>query len=224
MVTAFSVYNQQTSESRIKIVFPDLLERIKRLKPQRLLDYGCGPGIFLRDFASQLGIEQVGFDVSAEMIEMATKNCELLKNLTTIVTDLEKLPAASFDTVTTTAVWMCWKTDEDCVANLRAMRRLIKDQGRLYAVVTHPAFRDEVYSTCSFHLDNADYLSAGHPFEVNIWDQDKKCRFLDYHWPLSSMCSQLKSAGFRIDELKEYPDTTETTKGSPWLLTVACPC
>jgi trans-aconitate methyltransferase len=220
--SCFGAYNQQTTESRIKLVFPDLLARLRVQKPRRLLDYGCGPGFFLRDHASALNIDQVGYDVCDEMIQTATTNCKDVPK-TTIVPNLEVLEPASFGAVTTTAVWMCWKSEPECLENLGWIRRLISFHGVLYAAVTHPCFRDQAYSTFSMHLDQGRYLEAGTPYEARLFDQGQKVSFTDHHWPLWAMSAQLKRAGFRIEEIQEYPDTAPGSKGSPWMLIVATP-
>lgn len=215
-------YRQVQSQVKQRIIFPDLLDRLAKQKPERLLDYGCGAGLFLRDFTKQLNIEQIGYDPAESMYALAKENCSSVPG-TTITNSIGNYQPGYFDAITKTAVWMLWQTDDECMENLRTIKRLLRADGRFYVVVTHPCFRDRKFANHALSLDMEKYFVGGCPFQTGLKDRETALGFVNYHWPITAMWSQLKRADFEIEDFFEYPDIVPSSKGSPWLLLLARP-
>ncbi len=80
---------------------------MKMIKPEpnlRVLDAGCGTGIFT-EFLASAGMDVTGFDESPEMLKIAEKK-ETLKSVRLVRGDISKLPfeSESFDRVLCTFV------------------------------------------------------------------------------------------------------------------------
>lgn len=191
-------------------------------KARNLLDYGCGSGHFLTDYAARLTIPLLGYDREADMVASARQNCAPNPNIK-IVDTLDQLAPHSFDAIVQGFVWVTWETDAHCVANLQECASLLSRDGRLYTVVSHPFFRDRPFSGFHAKLPEADIMRDGAPFEVTLDVAGKPvATFTDTHWTLSAMFSQIQRAGLQVEGLYEYPDTEpQRYPGAAFLMLVA---
>lgn len=110
-----------------------LIRRIVDLGPQdTVLDIGCGPGIYARDFAAR-GAERtvVGLDITWPMLESASAKSqkEGLTNITYLHGDAHFLPFrdSTMDAVNCTGAFHCFP-DRDRALN--EVDRVLKDGGR----------------------------------------------------------------------------------------------
>jgi ubiquinone/menaquinone biosynthesis C-methylase UbiE len=127
------------------------------MKPGRLLDVGCGTGIFLKRM-HDLGWSATGIDFDGKAIENAKKVYG--DGLTFLNTDLTgaKFPDSSFDAITMSHVI---EHVPDPVALLTEVRRILKAGGRL--VITTPnirSFGHEKFQDCWFGLDSPRHLQV----------------------------------------------------------------
>ena len=206
------------NDSRRVVVFPMIKELLRRFGCQRLLDYGGGDGYFAR-MCSELGLKSiVVFDPSSVMNELATQTNEGIESVT-IVGSLKKIEESEYDTVTLNAVWMCLPTWDECIRVLNGIYSVLPHNGRLIASVTHPCFRDTVFSTYRTNFSRPDYFKNGSQFDVEISDGQNKIRLTDTHWNLSALSEQLRQAGFVISEIIELPEG-DVSKVSPWLILI----
>jgi hypothetical protein len=210
-------------EARRTTVFSTLLARLNTSRPETLLDYGGGDGLFAVDCAS-LPIKQITvYDPAPNMVSLARKNCASISRIR-VVESSSELQAGTFNVVTQTAVWMCLPTEEECLNVLRDVHRLLTSDGEMIAAVTHPCFRDRRFSTYRTDFSLKNYLNDGIEFGVTISDGSKEIHVSDTHWSLGAMSRQLKRAGFVMTELLELPDqmTNQDLKSaSPWLIVFA---
>lgn len=97
---------------------------------QRILDFGCGTGIFTRK-AAAIADEVVGMDISAGMLEQAEAVCRGLPNVRLMRTDGSHipLPDQSVDVVTTREV-LCYVPDAQLLHLLAELRRVTRPGGR----------------------------------------------------------------------------------------------
>src|SRR3989338_10299187 len=63
----------ETDPIRNFLHYPTVIKELGELKDQRILDIGCGDGLFDRKLA-KLGAKIVGYDISPNLIEKAKKN------------------------------------------------------------------------------------------------------------------------------------------------------
>jgi ubiquinone/menaquinone biosynthesis C-methylase UbiE len=125
------------------------------LKPGKLLDIGCGNGIFLHRM-HKLGWNVTGVDFDAKAIEYA--KVRYSADMTFLSTDLSgaKFPDNYFDAIATNHVI---EHVPDPVALLKEARRILKVGGRLVVVTPNiQSFGHEKFQDCWIGLDAPRHL------------------------------------------------------------------
>ncbi len=209
-------------EGRAVLTF--IREKLTKLQPKRLLDYGGGDGKFAVLCAESLPLQEiVTYDPAPRMASLARSLCADFKQIR--VTDAtHEIQSGVFDVVTFNAVWMCLKSRAACLDTLSEIARLLRSNGRLVASVTHPCFRTCKFSNYFTDFNNRDYSNDGTLFNVTIYDGKRELRIVDVHWSLTAMTSQLNESGFVIENLYELPRSTSGSSqpdASLWLVILA---
>jgi len=207
-------------ESRHASVFPFVAQRLADIDCRRLLDFGGGDGVFLAGYLPSCVREAYYYDIDAGIAAAARARQYALQPR--FLAGLDALQPASLDAITMLGVWMHFRTEAQCIAELATLRRLLKADGRLIAAVTHPCFRDEVFSTFKTDFDMQRYLAPGSEFDVTIFDADASVTLRDTHWNLEAMSKQITRAGLAIAAIYERPDI-EPARGAPWLILELAP-
>ena len=209
-------------EGRAVLAF--IREKLRTLRPKRLLDYGGGDGKFAILCAESLRIQEiVTYDAAPRMTSLAQSLCANFKQIRATDT-IREIESGIFDVVTFNGVWMCLTSREACLDTLKKIARLLRSDGRLIASVTHPCFRTCKFSGHSTDFDNRDYFNDGTLFNVAIQDEKRELHIVDTHWSLTAMSSQLNESGFVIENLHELPRSTDESNqpdASLWLVIVA---
>ena len=209
----------QVENSRKEIVFPFVRDRLKELRPARVLDFGCGDGTFAmlcRDVADEI----FNYDIAPEMNALARETCAGAANIS-LLASLDDVDRESVDAVTMNAVWMCLPTAEACAQALGQMHALLRPAGRLLASFTHPCFRDRRFCGLEAEFDQRKYLMNGTGFTVRIFDGKGSVEIRDTHWNFSAVTEQLVTAGFLARRIYELPDAGVKARealGSPWVV------
>jgi len=106
-----------------------LLNKHRRQPPYKILDVGCGPGVFLRDAAS-LGHQVIGVDGAEAMVRKAEENLRKqgLTRARVFQADIENLPFPdnSFDIVLCIGVLSYLSSDDEA---LKEIRRVVRKNG-----------------------------------------------------------------------------------------------
>jgi len=110
-----------------------VLEALRLGEDDRLLDVGCGGGVFLRR-ALETGSEVVGLDHSREMVELARKTA----GVSVVEGRADQLPFADGEFTAVSCIVAFFFLDEP-VRVLREMRRVLdSERGRLAIFTTPP--------------------------------------------------------------------------------------
>jgi amino acid adenylation domain-containing protein/thioester reductase-like protein len=113
------------------------IERIRALQPRRVLEIGCGVGLLLQHLAPQCAI-YTGADFSASALRQLRewmsgredlKHVELLHRA---ATDLQDLPAGTFDTILLNSVVQYFPDVDYLVSVLRGAVRLLSPGGKIF--------------------------------------------------------------------------------------------
>jgi len=188
---------------------PATLSLLPDVRGKRILDAGCGPGVYTEIFLN-LGAEVVGIDVSPNMLRLARERngtraefheADLAKPLTFLCD-------ASFDVVVSPLVL-------DCIEDLRQpfgeFYRVLKSPGVFIFSEGHP-FCD--YLVCKkqgqaknyFATEPVSYEWTGFGTPVDVpW----------YRRPLSKLINPLIEIGFILDRILEPIPTREFHKVAP---------
>ncbi|HEY5443383.1 MAG TPA: class I SAM-dependent methyltransferase [Pyrinomonadaceae bacterium] len=199
-------------------------EKLTKLQPRRLFDYGGGDGKFALFCAESLSqTEIVTYDPSPKMTSLARSLCADFKQIR-VIEAIKEVQSGIFDVVTFNGVWMCLATRETCLDALSATARLLRPNGSLIASVTHPCFRTCKFPNYSTDFSDRDYFNDGTLFNVTICEDTRELHIVDTHWSLTAMISQLNESGFAIKNLYELPQSTSGSSqrdASLWLVIVA---
>ncbi len=130
----------QSGEARNYYIMPKMLEFMGDVNGKRILDLGCGEGGYSRELAKR-GAELVAVDCSQKAIEYSIRLAEqenlLIKHYVRNSNDLFDMEDEQFDIVLCSMMLMdC----EDFEGTIRAVVRVLKPGGRLFASVLHPCF------------------------------------------------------------------------------------
>lgn len=173
---------------------PAMLALLPPLEGLRVLDAGCGSGIYA-ELLENRGARVTGVDESAEMIRHARRRLAG-RGADLRVADLRAplpFPDASFDGIVSALVLHYLR---DWSGPLAELRRVLRPDGWL-AFSTHNPGAEAA------RLGPARYLDV-EPVE-EVWNRVGRVRF--YRRPLSRIVNDLAAAGFAIERMEE-PEPT----------------
>ncbi|MGH2688501.1 MAG: class I SAM-dependent methyltransferase [Actinomycetota bacterium] len=191
---------------------PAVLEALGPVAGLRVLDVGCGPGLYTAELVARGAGFVHGIDVSPEMIRLATEAVQGPVEFR--VHDLEKpfhwLADGSFDAAVMALVIHHL---DDRVAALREIARVLRPGGRLVVSTHHPT---------------GDWLRAGGSYFTvekirETWSRGWRVAY--WRQPLEVTCAEFATAGFLIEQLREprpsqllrdrYPETADKLSTEP---------
>ncbi|WP_326646982.1 class I SAM-dependent methyltransferase [Streptosporangium sp. NBC_01755] len=180
---------------------PTVLDLIGDVDGRRVLDAGCGPGLYLTELIAR-GADAIGFDQSADMVRHARRRLGPAVPVRRHDLDepLDWLPDATIDLILATLVI---HYVHDRVAALRELHRVLRPQGRLVLSTSHPA---------------ADWLAdGGSYFDARHVDETWSCGLLHRYWrqPLQYWVEEFTAADFTIEHLVEHRPVPEMAHRYP---------
>lgn len=221
-------FAQNRIDSRQYILLPKIASLIEDEKFSSILDYGCGEGFLSNNFKNKqirLGL----FDISEEMVSLAekqSKNNEISNFIS--FRNPSDIPAQSFDCVVLSLVLMTIGNDSDYLNVLFNCNKALVKTGSLYIGLTHPCFRNTLFSThhTNFSLgEEYSYFEESKPFDVFLRTSKSESyiHFQDFHHSLTYTFSKIIEAGFYVDGLIELKDDSVENsfynkKFSPYLI------
>ncbi|NHC46987.1 class I SAM-dependent methyltransferase [Motilibacter sp. K478] len=183
---------------------PAVLSALAPVAGKRVLDAGCGPGLYVSALLAA-GAEVVGFDASPAMVDLARTRAGTRARI-----DRAELGAAlpyadqSFDlAVCALAIHYV----ENRVAAFAELHRVLRPQGALVVSTQHPT---------------ADWLRKGGSYfdrvlESDTWALPDGRRQQVRYWraPLTDLCKAATDSGFVIDLLLEPRPTDRMRVSAP---------
>lgn len=183
---------------------PAVLSLLPPVQGQRVLDIGCGPGLYAV-WLIEHGAQVVGFDISAEMVERARQRVgdrgmfyrHDISQPFTFAAD------ASFD-IAIAPLMIHYVTAR--IAALREVARVLTTDGCLIVSTQHP-FADwkrhgESYFATELVQDT--WFKSSHAFQMPFWRVS-----------LTTLCDEFSQAGFFIDRLLEPQPVPEAAEIDP---------
>jgi SAM-dependent methyltransferase len=169
---------------------PTVLTLLGDVRNRRVLDAGCGPGLYLAELRDQ-GADVIGFDQSTDMVRLARRR--LGAGVAVRRHDLDHplhwLPDQSIDLA---LIALVIHYVQDRVAALRELHRVLRPSGALVVSTSHPT---------------ADWLAdGGSYFDARYVQERWSCGLLHRFWrqPLQDWCQEFTAAGFTINHLAEH--------------------
>lgn len=88
-ITAHLYTKQYSKEQAVK--YAGVLNELKIVKNEYVLDVGCGTGLFIKEIAGMAKVI-IGIDISRRMIEVANEKCKPFRNVYLICGDADYMP------------------------------------------------------------------------------------------------------------------------------------
>jgi SAM-dependent methyltransferase len=170
--------------------FTTVLPLLGPVRGRRVLDAGCGPGLYLSELVAR-GAQATGFDQSGDMVRLARERLGMGVRVRQHDLDdpLDWLPDAAFDIVLATLVI---HYVHNRMAALREFHRVLLPEGRLILSTSHP--------TADWLADGGSYFDA-HLVEES-WTCGMKHRF--WRQPLQAWIEEFTASGFVVEHLVEH--------------------
>src|SRR3989344_2178403 len=214
---------EKSSKSYQKdLILPNLLRLLQLKKEEVVLDLACGQGFFAREFA-KTGVKVVGADISKELIEIARHLPGAQKRHLKIeyhVASSDQLGFLEDKSVDKAVIVLALQNIEKVGETLKETVRILKEKGRLFIVLNHPAFRipkksswgwDDKLKTQYRRLDG--YLSESNEQIQMHPGENPKEKTMSFHRPLQYYFKILTNSGFLISRLEEWTSNRESEPG-----------
>ncbi len=221
-------YSKLAFANTYHLAFRDLPELIRtHVQGRRALDFGCGTGRSTR-FLKELGLEAIGVDISAEMVEKARK-LDLGGEYRVIGDgDFSSLPAGGLDLVMSAFTFDNIPTKPWKVTLLRGLGRLLAPSGRVINLVSSPDIYTHEWSSFSTRdfPENASARSGDLVRIVSLDIEDRRPA-VDVLWTDGSYRDVYRDAGLGVVAVHR-PLATGTepyrwvseTRIAPWVIYV----
>jgi SAM-dependent methyltransferase len=187
---------------------PALLGLLPPVADLRVLDAGCGPGLYSAWLVAH-GATVVGLDVSPRMVSLA--QARLGAQATFYEADLaQPLTMLADATVDLVVSGLAFDYVRDWEPLFGELARVLRPGGHLAFSVVHPA--DEFYRMHS----HGCYFAVEPVTHTFSWpDQGVRVQVPSYRRPLEAMLSPLLAAGFQLERLVEPRPTAEFAARDP---------
>ncbi len=205
-----------------EVILPNLLRLLDIKKDEMILDLACGQGFFAREFYKK-GARIIGSDISKELIALARKNSP--KDIRFAVASANNLNFLSAESVDKITVIMSIQNIEDVSGIFKECYRVLKPSGKLFIVMSHPAFR--VPKESSWGYDEKDKIQYR---RVDSYLSQSKVKIqmhpganpsdytISFHRPLQFYFKLLGKNRFCVSRLEEW---NSNRKSQPGLRAVA---
>jgi ubiquinone/menaquinone biosynthesis C-methylase UbiE len=200
-----STYAEHAADSAYNAHYdrPAVLQLVGEIAGRRVLDAGCGPGIYAEELLAR-GADVVAVDGSTAMVELARQR--LGARARVLHADLNKpLPfeSSEFDLIVCALVIHHLDDREAC---LREFFRVLRRGGHVVISTQHP--------TTDWLRKGGSYFET--KLEEDIWHRetdDYTIRF--WREPLTAFCGAVTDAGFLIERLVEPLPASAMRERSP---------
>jgi ubiquinone/menaquinone biosynthesis C-methylase UbiE len=181
---------------------PAVLSLVGDVRGRRVLDAGCGPGIYAEELVAR-GADVTAVDASAGMVELTRRR--LGDGADVRMHDLNApvhwLADASIDTVVSALVW---HYVDNRGGALREFHRVLRPGGHAVISCQHP--------TCDWLYHGGSYFAVEPKTEY--WSS-LDVSFTSWRMPLTVVCDEFADAGFVIERLLEPQPTAASQQIDP---------
>ncbi|KAI0380263.1 S-adenosyl-L-methionine-dependent methyltransferase [Hypomontagnella monticulosa] len=184
---------------RQHLEFPSVFGLIGQVDGQRILDLGCGSGVFARQLAKKGAAAVVGFDESSGMLEFAVqREAEEPLGIAYIPGTLPTELHGSFDLVLAIYVLPYARTYNELLALCKSAAAALRPGQRFITSPIHPAINPdpEYYSRYGFRITPLSPLTDAAPVELNLRFNHYDARVTAYYWTAATLEKALVEAGF----------------------------
>jgi SAM-dependent methyltransferase len=180
---------------------PVVLDLLGDVAGKRVLDAGCGPGLYAHELVAR-GAIVTGFDESAVMVQLARERLGQTAEVrqASLAEPLSWAADNSFDLVLMALVLHYL---DERVAALRELHRVLRPGGHLVLSTHHPTGNLLIHGGSYFAVEPVD----------DTWADAWRVRY--WRAPLQVMCDEFAEARFVIDRLVEHQPVPEMAERYP---------
>lgn len=199
-------YRQQVIDAGKDISFshvtaPCILDHIKRLKPQKVLDVGCGTGC-LTSLISNYTKVSIGIDISPKSIDLAMKKYsnQSVSFFNSSISDF--VSEIQFDACVANMVLSC---DPIWLESIKRIHELLNRNGKLLVMLPHPVSWPLYWDFLKEEWFNYyDEIYIEHDFSISFAKALGQATYI--HRPLSTYINSICAQGFFLESMVEpYP-------------------
>ena len=199
------------------LILPNMLRLVEPKRGHTILDLACGQGFFSRAFAAR-GATVIGADVSSALIARAKEHTG--EQVTFHVAPAHALPFIADHAIDIVTIVLAIQNIENMRAVFDECARVLAPGGRLFLVLTHPAFRVPQRSSWEFddkkrvQYRRVDGYMREAKVSIQMHPGDKPSETtVSFHRPLQVYSKTLGNAGFAITRLEEWVSERKSNPG-----------
>ncbi len=216
------------------LILPNLLRLMNIKSGEKILDIGSGPGFFANEFAKK-DAAVVGIELSKSLVEEAKKKYPDVKFHAGSAESMSFLTGAGCDKAVATLALQNMDNPHKVLAECA---RVLKTSGKLYIVMTHPAFRvlknsewgwdpapesatrsrygassvgGRMYRKIYAYLSESKEKITMHPSMEQAGAPEGYT--VSFHRPLQTYFKLLKNSGFAVTTLEEWESNKKSEPG-----------
>ena len=191
-----------------QVVLPNLVRLVHLQSHESLLELGCGQGFFLNYFF-EFSKHITGVDIGKELIEIAKEKNKNIEYVVGSAEDIQLLGKKKFDVIIIVLAIQNMKHLNLVVENIS---NHLNENGRVYVVLNHPAFRIPQHSTWMFGEDKKTqmrvvdmYMSEKEiSIDMNPGSAGDKKITPSFHRPLQVYSKAFAKYNFAITKIEEW--------------------
>ena len=185
---------------------PATLSLLPEVKGKRVLDVGCGPGVYA-EWLVNSGAEVVAFDANEKMVKLAKQRLQGKVEIVqaNLEYPLDFLADGSFDIVVSPLVMDYVK---DWVRAFREFQRVLRVRGYLIFSIEHPQAKYDAHRASSNYFEVELVEFEWHGFGIEV-------RVPSYRRPLGEVINPLIEAGFILERILEPLPTEQFREKAP---------
>lgn len=201
-----------------KVILPNLLRVLDLKKGEQVYDLACGQGYFANIFAHE-GANVVASDLSKNLIEAAKKNSK--EKINFYISPAHKAQFLKDNTIDTIVIVLAIQNIENVGEVFAECKRILKKDGRIVLVLSHPAFR--VPQGSDWHFLNgvqsrivSQYLSESKIFiDMTPGEKNpkKKIKTITFHRSLQYYMKLLAKNSLAVTRLEEWISHKQSGSG-----------
>lgn len=192
-----------------KIIFPNALKLLDLSQSSKILDLGCGQGVFSKQIPRNAQYE--GIDLSGGLIDFAKKQNQN-PNAKFFVGDITKELKTQSRDFTHAIIILALQNVEDFDFVFRNVARHLKPGGKFLFVINHPYFR--IPRQTSWEIDERNKIqyrrvnryksSMKIPIDMAPGQKQEQKTTWSFHNPLEAYAESLRKNGFLIETIQEW--------------------
>lgn len=213
MAAAYELFNNSPDSYSYMIEWPCVQELLPELRGKKILDFGCGTGIFTFLLEKYYPEKIVGIDLSEEMLKIAiAKGVEKQSSAQFVLGDASKLAnyfEEKFDLVFSSTTTHYLANLDELFENISCV---LSEDGVCVLSIIHP-----VYSAL-YPIEHGETFPSDDEWVVRYLDKSKRAYIQpwieyndnfenqlsrSYHYTVSDYVNAIRRAGLKIIEMKE---------------------